>query len=135
MKVLVDSNLLVYLNVPMPEEQARLVEAFWRSLLEEHSLYANLLVLDEVVYISRRKYGVGLEDTLEFLDRAVLPFVEVLPLGADLYPLFKLYAASFNLKPSDAIHAATVRRYGLDAIASEDADFDRAGIRRLWLQY
>lgn len=28
MKIFIDSNLLVYLNVPMPEEQARLVEAF-----------------------------------------------------------------------------------------------------------
>jgi predicted nucleic acid-binding protein len=97
MKVLVDSNLLVYLNVPMPEEQARLVEAFWRSLLEEHSLYANLLVLDEVVYISRRKYGVSLEDTLEFLDRAVLPFVEVLPPGSRPLPL--LQALRSQLQP------------------------------------
>jgi len=135
MKIFIDSNLLVYLNVPMPEEQARLVEAFWRDLLEKHELYTNFLVLDEVVYISRRKYSVRLEDTLEFLDRAVLPFVEVLPLGPDLYPFFKLYAVSFGLKPSDAIHAATVRRYGLDAIASEDSDFDRTGIRRLWLQH
>jgi predicted nucleic acid-binding protein len=66
--------------------------------LERHELYTNLLVLDEVAYISRRKYGVRLEDTLEFLDLAVLPFVEVLPLGSDLYPFFKLYAVSFGLK-------------------------------------
>jgi len=134
MKVFVDANLLIYLNVPMPEEQARLVESFWEDLLREHELFTNLLVLDEVVYVSRRKYGVQQEETLEFVDRAVLSHVELLPMGAELYPLFKHYVASFGLKPSDALLAATVKRYGLDAIASEDPDFDKAGIRRIWLR-
>jgi predicted nucleic acid-binding protein len=41
--------------------------------------------------------------------------------------------AEFGLRPSDALHAATIRKYGLDAIASEDRDFDEAGIKRIWL--
>ena len=90
MKVFVDANLLIYLNVPMPEEQARLVESFWGDLLREYDLFTNLLVLEEVVYVSRRKYGVQREETLEFIDRAILPHVELLPMGAELYPLFKL---------------------------------------------
>jgi predicted nucleic acid-binding protein len=39
----------------------------------------------------------------------------------------------YSLKPSDALHAATVKRYRLDAIVSEDRDFDKAGIKRIWL--
>jgi hypothetical protein len=35
----------------------------------------------------QRKTG----ETLEFIDRAVLPHVEPLPVGADLYQFFKLY--------------------------------------------
>ena len=54
-------------------------------------------------------------------------------MGAELYPFFKLYVANFGLKPSDALHAATIKRYRLDAIASEDRDFDRTGIKRIWL--
>ena len=133
MRVFADASLFVYLNVPMPDEHARLVDSFWRSLLTEHEVFTNLLVLDEVVYVSRRKYGVEEKETLEFVDQAILPHVELLPIGADLYQLFKLYVVEFGLRPSDALHAATIRRYGLDAIASEDRDFDRAGIKRIWL--
>ncbi|MCC6024387.1 MAG: type II toxin-antitoxin system VapC family toxin [Thaumarchaeota archaeon] len=98
----------------------------------EHEVFTNLLVL-EVVYVSRRKYGVDEKETLEFVDRAILPHVELLPIGADLYQFFKFYVVEFGLRPSDALHAATIRKYGLDAIASEDRDFDEAGIKRIWL--
>ena len=70
---------------------------------------------------------------MEFIDRVALPRVELLPVGAELYPFFKLYVANFCLKPPDALHAATIKRYRLDAVASEDRDFDRAGIKRMWL--
>ncbi len=133
MKVFVDAGLFIYLNVPMREEQAQLVDSFWRNLLSEHEVFTNLLVLDEVIYVSKRKYDVEQEDTLEFIDRVALPRVELLPVGAELYPFFKLYVANFCLKPPDALHAATIKRYRLDAVASEDRDFDRAGIKRMWL--
>ena len=38
MKVFVDSCLLVYLNVKMPEAEAKLVEDFWLDLLLNHLL-------------------------------------------------------------------------------------------------
>jgi len=53
MKIFIDSNILIYLNDKMPEHEARLVESFWLDLLINHTLYTNILVLDEVVYISR----------------------------------------------------------------------------------
>ena len=62
-----------------------------------------------------------------------MPHVELLPIGAELYPFFRLYIIKFGLKPSDALHAATVKRYRLDAIASEDRDFERVGIKKIWL--
>ena len=33
MKVFIDANLLIYLNVPMIEEEARLIEDFWLELV------------------------------------------------------------------------------------------------------
>jgi len=53
MKVFVDAGLFIYLNVPMREEQAQLVDSFWRNLLSEHEVFTNLLVLDEVIYVRR----------------------------------------------------------------------------------
>jgi len=67
----------------MPVEEAELVERFWLELLREHELYTNVLALDEAIYVSQRKYGVPFADTLELVDRAVLPYVEVLPWGLE----------------------------------------------------
>ncbi len=133
MKVLVDANLLIYLNVKMPDDEARLVEKFWEELNRNHELFVNLLVLDETLYISRKKYGVPFEETMEFIDRAVLPHTEILTLGLETYVEARKYMIRYGLKPSDSIHAATVEVFGLQAIASEDADFDETGIKRLWL--
>ena len=73
MKILIDANLLIYLNARMPEYEARLIDNFWLDLLLNHTLYTNLLVLDEVVYISKKKYNVSFNGTIEFIDRAILP--------------------------------------------------------------
>ena len=135
MKVFVDSCLLVYLNVKMPEAEAKLVEDFWLDLLLNHLLYTNVLVLDEVIYISRKKYGVSFADIVDFIDKAVLPYVDVLPIGVEEYLRAKTVMTKYGLKPSDSIHVATIENYGLQAVASEDQDFDKVGIKRLWIQY
>jgi predicted nucleic acid-binding protein len=133
MKIFIDATLLIYLNVPMPENQAQLIYSFWKDLLSKHEIFTNLLVLDEVIYISKKKYDVEQKETLKFIDHTVLPHVELLSIGAELYPFFRLYIIKFGLKPFDALHAATVKRYRLDAIASEDRDFERVGIKKIWL--
>ena len=124
---------LIYLNVRMPDDEAKIVEEFWERLLRIHELFVNLLVLDEVIYVSRRKYDVPFPDTLEFIDKAVLPHVEMLSLGLEAYLETRKYMVKYGLKPSDSIHAATVEVFGLQAIASEDRDFDKISIKRLWL--
>lgn len=134
MRVFVDANLLVYLNVGLPAEEAELLHTFWAQLLKEHDLYTNVLVLDETLYVSRRRYGVPYEATIEFIDRAVIPFVELLPLGLEEYAAARRYIEVNGLKPSDALHAATVEVHKLHAIASEDRDFDKAGLKRIWLE-
>lgn len=84
-KVFVDSSLLVYLNVRMPGAEAKLVKDFWLDLLLNYLLYTSVLVLDEMIYVSRKKYGVSFADTLDFIDRAVLPYVDILPIGVSEY--------------------------------------------------
>ena len=134
MKVFVDSSLLVYLNVKMPYSEAKLVEDLWLELMLKHSLYTNVLVLDELIYVSKKKYGVGFEETMEFIDRAVLPYVDVLSIGLSEYIGAKKLMKEYGLKPSDSIHVATIESYGLQAIATEDEDFDRVRIKRIWVK-
>lgn len=134
MKVFVDANLLIYLNVGLPPEEARILHVFWAELVKSHALYTNALVLDEALYVSRKRYGVPYEATIEFIDRAVVPFVELLPFGLEEYLAARKYVTVHGLKPSDALHAATIEVNGLHAVASEDRDFERAGLKRLWIE-
>jgi len=131
MKVFVDACFLVYLNT-LKGEKRKLFENFWEKLMGE-DLILNVIVLDETLYVSKR-YGVPYSETLEFLKHVVLPFAEVIPLEAeDLYVAEK-YLVDYNLKPSDALHLATMEKTGASLIASEDREFDRvAWVKRLWL--
>jgi len=133
-RIFVDANLLIYLNVKLPEFEARLIEDFWLDLLSNHELYTNVLVLDETIYISMKRYKTELKDTLEFIDKAVLPYVDILPVGLNEYLKAKDYVIKYKLKPSDAIHLATIETNGLQAIASEDRDFDKTGVKRVWIK-
>ncbi len=132
MRVFIDASLIIYLNVRMPRDEAEKIERFWLRLMREE-LYTDVLVLDEVIYISKRKYGVPVEDTLELIDRAVLPYTEVLPLSLEEYVKAKEYMTKYRLKPSDALHLAVMDINGVQAIATEDRDFDQTHVKRLWI--
>ncbi|WP_460024321.1 type II toxin-antitoxin system VapC family toxin [Infirmifilum sp. SLHALR2] len=56
------------------------------------------------------------------------------PWGVREYLKAREFMLRHGLKPSDALHAATVVTHGLQAVASEDSDFDRVGVKRIWVQ-
>ena len=81
----------------------------------------------------KRKYGIGLEEIFEFLDK-LLDFVRVVPLEAEDYELMKEFMLKYNLKPSDALHVASMRRFKANYIVSEDPDFDKIEwVKRIWI--
>jgi predicted nucleic acid-binding protein len=131
LKAFLDSCFLIYLNA-MVDDERRLIEELFRRLLEEQ-LFTNMLVVDEVLYISR-KYGVSYETTLDFLKNTVLPYAEVLPVEEEDFKPVEKYLLKYGLKPSDAIHLATMEKAGISNIVSEDREFDRVkGIKRIWV--
>jgi predicted nucleic acid-binding protein len=68
------------------------------------------------------------------LKNTVLPYAEVLPVEEkDSKPAEK-YLLKYGLKPSDAIHLATMEKAGISNIVSEDREFDKVrGIKRIWI--
>ena len=129
-KVFLDANLLIYLNVGSEDPILEL----WAKLLIHHELYADVLVLDEVLWISKKKYHVDYAETIDFIDNHVLPYTTLLPLGDTEYKLATKYLAKATLRPSDALHAAAMETNGLNVIATEDRDFDKIPwITRLWI--
>lgn len=126
--IFLDANFLVYLNLGVRE-----VEEFFYRLMTEEGLALDPLVIDEVLYVSKRKYGVKYEDTIDFLDRVVLPVSVVLPITREDYDRAKEIIMGNDLKPSDALHAAVMLDNSIRRIVSEDRELDRVkGIERVW---
>ena len=127
--IFVDANFLIYLNLGVKE-----IEGYYLKLLSEESLATDPLVLDEVIYVSKKKYGVRLEDTLDFLDNVVLPNSVVLPLTINEYRRAREVMLRYSLNPSDALHVAVMLNNSIRRILSEDTDFDRVKeVERVWL--
>ena len=130
MKTFLDASFLIYMNTMT--DKRRDVEGLFRKLLEEQ-LFINMLIVDEVLYISK-KYGVSYDVTLSFLKNIVLPYTEIIPIAEeDIKPVEK-YLIQYNLKPSDAIHLATMEKVGANHIVTEDVEFDKVKeVKRIWL--
>jgi Predicted nucleic acid-binding protein, contains PIN domain len=127
--IFVDANFLIYLNLGVKE-----VEDYYLRLLSEESLATDPLVLDEVIYVSKKKYGVRLEDTLDFLDNIVLPNSVVLPVTINEYRRAREVMLKYSVSPSDALHVAVMLNNSIRRILSEDRDFDRVKeVERVWL--
>ena len=110
------------------------VENFYIKVLQEDQLALDPLVIDEVIYISKKKYNVNFNDTISFLDEVVLPNSLILPIRKEDYDKAKELILQYTLKPSDAFHVAIMLNNSISKIISEDKDFDRIkGIERLWL--
>ena len=130
MRIFLDASFLVYLNIDVAE--AEKIDELFRILLKE-DLYTDVLVLDEVIYISKRKYGVPYDETIKLLDDIILPNVEILPIRIDEYLKARENILKYNLKPSDAIHLAVIENNGIQAIVTEDRDFRRVPIKVIWV--
>jgi len=134
MKIFVDANLLVYLNAVKTPSIRRIYEDFYLNLLSKYKAYTDVLVLDEVIYISRKKYRVPYDVTADFIDTIVLPFIEILTLGEPEYKKSVEIIQKYRVKPSDALHTATMLLHNITRIASEDREYDKIKeITRLWL--
>ncbi|MGC9104435.1 MAG: type II toxin-antitoxin system VapC family toxin [Candidatus Methanodesulfokora sp.] len=133
MKTFLDAPLLIYLNTVGSREARTLYENFYLRVLEKYRVYTDVLVLDELIYVSRKKYGIPYELSIEFVESTVLPYVTLVDVGEEEYN-HAVEAMKEGLRPSDAIHIGAMRSNGVELIVSEDSDFDRVkGIKRIWI--
>jgi len=134
-KAFIDANFLIYLNTLRDRDALSLFENFFEELLAEHVLFTDILVLDEVLYVSRSKYKVPYPITIKLLNKLIPKYISLTPLTLKEYVKAVEVIERYDLKPSDAIHAATCILNNIKYIVSEDQEFDKVeGIERLWIR-
>jgi len=134
MRVFIDANLLVYLNTLTTEDVRVIYENFYLNLMAEHRIYTDVLVLDEVIYVSKERYSVPYVTTLSFIESIVLPYTTILPLSEDEYKEAAKLIEKYNVKPSDALHIGAMITNRIPTLVSEDKELDRISeIKRVWI--
>ncbi|MEM4983284.1 MAG: type II toxin-antitoxin system VapC family toxin, partial [Candidatus Bathyarchaeia archaeon] len=107
---------------------------FYTRIIEENEPYTDILVLDELIYVSQKRYNVTYKITLEFIEDIVKPFVNIISLGEDEYNIAAKVILEHNIRPSDALHLGAMKKKNISTIVSEDKDFDKIEwINRFWL--
>jgi hypothetical protein len=134
MRAFIDANLLIYLNTVREPKNKRLYREFFEGVLSRYRCFTNILVFDEVLYISNRKYGFSYSDTVDMINSQVLPFVEVIPIGMEEFDKMTEILKWGRFRPSDALHLSSMSSNNIQILVSEDTDFDPwRGIKRVWL--
>ena len=134
MKAFIDANLLIYLNTVKNKVIRAGYERLYFDVLRSYKLVTDVLVLDEAIFVSRKKYNVPYDVTLNFIEGAVLPYVEIMPLGEEEYVEASRIILKYGLKPSNSLHAAVMFQNKVKVVVSEDDDFDKVnGLKRIWL--
>ena len=129
--IFIDTNLLVYINTPGKNYDRYF--SFYEDQIGENRAFINMIVIDELLYVSRSKYNVPYNETLEFIETLVFPFTTILSLEEADYFLMK-EMLGYCRQPSDSVIAASMKRASIETILSEDSEFDRVpGIKRKWL--
>ena len=135
MKVFIDTPLLIYLNTLTNLRYRVLYENFYIEILTKHKPYTDVLVLDELLYISKKKYNIPYNVSVKFVETNILPYITILNLGEEEYKYATEIITKHNLKPSDALHVGAMMNNNITLVVSEDREFDRIpAVKRLWIE-
>jgi len=134
LRIFIDTPLLVYLNTLTDPRDKLLYENYYLDLLSKYKAYTDVLVLDELIYVSKKKYGIPYELSIEFIEAIVLPYINILELGEEEYEHASKLMIEYKLKPSDSLHIGAMLNNGINVIVSEDKEFDKIKqIKRVWI--
>ena len=134
MRLFLDSSYLIYLRYSESDRIFNYVTSFLRESVERGDrLFVNMIVVDEVLWILTKKYKIPLGEVLELMDQ-LTPLLEVIPVDYTDYDVMRKTMMKYGLKPSDALHIASMNKVGIKHIVSEDEEFDKIpSIKRIWL--
>ena len=134
MKIFIDAPLLIYLNTLTDPKNRIIYENYYMDLLSRYKLFTDVLVLDEIIYVSKKKYKIPYELTIEFVESIILPYINILEIGEEEYRHASRLLVKYKLKPSDALHIGAMKNNNIKIIISEDKELDKIKqIQRKWI--
>ena len=131
-RIFLDANYIIYLKYAEDDKIYEYCVELLRKL-DEYEPITNIIVIDEVVWILGKKYGIDKVEIFDFLDR-IVEFLTIIALDEADYKRLKELMLNYGLKPSDALHVSTMSKAKTSYIISEDGEFDSVEwIKRIWL--
>jgi len=124
MKKYIDSNIFINSVLYDDEKAERCKEIALRISNREIFAITSVLTWDELVYAIRKnlRREIAIIEGEKFLRFPNLIFIDA---NKNIISMAQKLIKRYNLKPRDAIHAATAISQGCQEIISEDSDFDR----------
>ncbi len=130
--IFIDTNFFVYMNTPTDRFDD--YSSYFEEAVRDNRVFTNMIVIDELLFVSKGKYKVPYSVTLDIIDSLIFPFASILPLDESDYETMK-EMLKYCSKPSDALIVASMRRANIDVIVSEDRDFDKVpSSERRWIR-
>ncbi|MBI4181772.1 MAG: type II toxin-antitoxin system VapC family toxin [Candidatus Aenigmarchaeota archaeon] len=118
-----DANFFVFANFDLGEKGKR-ARSLQKEIIARRDACTSVLALDEVMWVVvRNNKKDQLKNIIEEIYATPHLTVKEVPVLAPLAALEIMETC--NLRPRDAIHAATMKAFGLHEIATDDRDFDK----------
>jgi len=122
----IDSNIFIYPAIYDPDAVPEAAQA--KARLHEIAsgsikAFTSTLTWDEVTWVTLRLFGIE-KATAQGASFLKLPNLRLLRVDLETISHAQTLLEKYNLKPRDAIHAATAIRNGISKILSYDEDFD-----------
>jgi len=126
----IDANIFAYAILDQ-KEKGEACRDILDLVVHGQTATTSCLVIDEVMWsLVRNQKTILLESTIKNIYEMSNLEVVSPPSNAPLVAVQLM--KQHDLKPRDAMHLATMQHYGIDTIASDDADFDGIkGIKRI----
>lgn len=122
----IDSNIFIYPAIYDPDvipEAARAKAKLHEIASGSIEASTSTLTWDEVTWVVRRLFG-SEKASAQGASFLKLHNLKLLKVDLEIISQAQTLLERYNLKPRDAIHAATAMRNGIDKILSYDEDFD-----------
>ncbi len=126
-----DANIFIYAVGSLDEKKEKCLKILNKVVGGEIEACTSFLTWDEFVHVVRKLWGreVATSEGKKFLQFPNLHFIKT---DREVISKAQELISEYNLKPRDAIHAASALVKGVREIISDDSDFDKVkGLKRV----